>query len=485
MTEPWQKIDRWVSGFLALTVGACFALFAAVRPLVDWDEGLYANIVGEIVRTGNWLHLTLQGAAWFDKEPFGFWLMAVAVKIFGWHVWALRLPALLAVTTAVPIFYWLLRTYVSRIIAVTVSVLLWSAPIMWFSHMLGTADLEALTLLFSVAIPAAYVRWPNRVGPTAILWGLFLLTRGVWAVPFLGFLMVGEAVHWWQTKQTRRLLNFVGVIALACLPWLIWHGLQYQSNPAEYVRVYWHEQFLERISGQVDGHGGGTLFYVDFLKNQLGAGYAIMLMLSGLYLVLATRYPKQWLWAVWLLVTIVPPHIITTKLSWYSLPALPALFAALGITAQTILQKKYLSPKLVGLIAAVLLVSGLTRTNVVYRYFAQADRQIDAIVATLAPLLPAQQPVIMYGVRNWTFGRVLPATYWLVHSVHQWTVFSVDAKSAEYYVTQPQAYQWWWTTTSTLAELKHTPFTGCVVTTTVDYVLLTTVTTSPHCVSSR
>lgn len=481
MTESWAKIDRWVSGLLAAATGLCFGLFAAVRPLADWDEGLYANIAGEIARSGNWLHLALQGASWFDKEPFGFWLMASAVKLFGWNIWALRLPSLLATVATAPIFYWLLRTRLSRVTAVTISVLLWSGPVLWYRHMLGTADLEALTLLFSVAIPAAYIRWSKRVWPAVALWGVFLLTRGVWALPFLGFLVVGEVIHFWQNKNTRRLVNFVGAVVLACVPWLGWHGLQYHYNPAEYVRVYWQEQFVERITGQVDGHGGGPLFYVDFFKNQLGVGYAMLLFLGALWLVLSTKYPTQWEWPVWLLVTAVPPHLLGTKLSWYVVPAIPAIFAALGWLVEQIWDNGYLSGKMLVFLASIMLLSGLARTNVVYEYFLYTDRQVEKIVHTVEAVVGSRSPVVVYGVRSWTFGRVLPVMYWHTHLVRQWELFSVDASVVAHYQAQPQAYPWWWVTTSTLATLKTTPFAGCVVATTTDYVFLTTVTSSPAC----
>lgn len=483
MIESWAKIDRWISAMLAVVVGLCFVLFAAVRPLADWDEGLYANIVGEITRSGNWVHLMLQGTPWFDKEPLGFWLMASAIKVFGWHVWALRLPALLAAMAAAPIFYWLLRTRLPRVFAVTISVLMWSAPIVWYRHMLGTADLEALTLLLSIAIPAAYIRWRERVWPTAALFGVFLMTRGVWALPFLGFLVIGEIIRFWQARDTRRALNFISAISLAFVPWLVWHGLQYHRNPTDYVRVYWRDQFVERITGEVDGHGGGLFFYSDFFKNQLGTGYATILFLGALWLLLGTRYPKYWEWSAWLFVTVVPPILLSTKLSWYVIPAIPALFAAMGLLVYQIWENGYLSGKLLGFLGAILLFSGLARTNTLYTYFVYSDRQVEAIISQAESFIGPKQPLVVYGVRNWTFGRVLPALYWHTHSVREWELYNVSAGVSAHYVAQPQTYPWWWVTTSTLVELTHTQFSGCVLATTTDYLFITTATNTPGCVS--
>ena len=241
---------------------------------------------------------------------------------------------------------------------------------------------------------------------------------------------------------------------------------------------------MQRITGEVDGHGGGLWFYSDFFKNQLGSGYAAILFLSALWIVLSTRYPKQWEWSVWLIITAVPPYLLSTKLSWYSVPAIPALFAAMGWLVYQVWENEYLSPKLLGFLGAILLVFGLSRTNVVYEYFVYSDRQVEAIVHKAEAFIGPNQPLIVYGVRNWTFGRVLPALYWHTHSVRQWELFNVSAGVSAHYIAKPQAYPWWWVTTSTLAELKHTPFTGCVLATTTDYIFLTTATSTPGCINA-
>ncbi len=478
MKEKWDKIDQYLAGILGVGVGALASIFVYIRPLTDWDEGLYANVVGEIVKGGHWLHLFLQGAPWFDKEPLGFWLMAISTKLFGLEVWALRLPGLLATALAAAIFYWLLRTRVNRTIAVATSLIFWTAPILWLRHTLGTADLEAFTILFSIGIPAAYLYWPKKIWPVLTVFGLFLLTRGVWALPFLGFLIALEIINFLQTKNRQWLINFSVGILLAFIPWLAWHALQYQFKPDDYVRIYWQEQFFTRVRGAVDGHTGGLNFYWNFTVEQLAIWYALLLVVSS-SLVFCKK--EKWL-SLWLLVTLIPPHLISTKLSWYLVPALPALFMAFGVSAQIIFTKKKLTAFGLALLAVGLLLFNTHKLIKMFWYFAYSDRQEEIIINQNQTIIPADAPVITYGVKNWTLGRVLPAFYWHTHLVQNWNIISVDQKSAEYYLADPNKYEYWWVTTSTLPNLqKYESFSGCSLVQSNDYILLTTATSSPLC----
>jgi hypothetical protein len=51
--------------------------------LIDPDEGRTAVIAKKILRTGNWLTLTHEGAPYYDKPAPYFWLVAVGFKLFG------------------------------------------------------------------------------------------------------------------------------------------------------------------------------------------------------------------------------------------------------------------------------------------------------------------------------------------------------------------------------------------------------------------
>jgi len=71
---------------IILLVFSSFFLFWQLgrNHLIEWDEGIYALVAKNILRTGDWLTFTWQhGFPWFEKPPLYFWLTALLVKILG------------------------------------------------------------------------------------------------------------------------------------------------------------------------------------------------------------------------------------------------------------------------------------------------------------------------------------------------------------------------------------------------------------------
>ena len=69
----------WV---VVLTAVLWFALLG-YRDLADPDEGRYAEIAREILATGDWVTMRLNGVEYFAKPPFQFWATAATFKLFG------------------------------------------------------------------------------------------------------------------------------------------------------------------------------------------------------------------------------------------------------------------------------------------------------------------------------------------------------------------------------------------------------------------
>jgi 4-amino-4-deoxy-L-arabinose transferase-like glycosyltransferase len=62
-----------------------------VRPLVDPDEGRYAEIPREMAATGDWVTPRLNGLKYFEKPPLQYWATAAAYSVLGLSEWTARL----------------------------------------------------------------------------------------------------------------------------------------------------------------------------------------------------------------------------------------------------------------------------------------------------------------------------------------------------------------------------------------------------------
>src|SRR5574344_3034723 len=61
----------------------CLAATAWMRPLMVPDEGRYAGVAWEMLRSGDWLTPTLNGLPFFHKPPLFYWLSGAALWLLG------------------------------------------------------------------------------------------------------------------------------------------------------------------------------------------------------------------------------------------------------------------------------------------------------------------------------------------------------------------------------------------------------------------
>ena len=71
-------------------------------PLLDNNEGLYAQIPWEMLQRGNFIIPYLNGVPYIEKPPLLYWLISLSYSIFGKTVWAARLiPAIAGFSTCI------------------------------------------------------------------------------------------------------------------------------------------------------------------------------------------------------------------------------------------------------------------------------------------------------------------------------------------------------------------------------------------------
>ena len=81
--------------FLALAVIAALLLFPALRRpgLAGYDDSFFPHEAKEMVRTGDWGNVRLNGEIILQIPPMFLWLQACSFKIFGINDAAGKLPA--------------------------------------------------------------------------------------------------------------------------------------------------------------------------------------------------------------------------------------------------------------------------------------------------------------------------------------------------------------------------------------------------------
>jgi 4-amino-4-deoxy-L-arabinose transferase-like glycosyltransferase len=114
MTNMGQGLRRTRSFGWVLWIALAAVWFATMpmRPLVDPDEGRYAEIPREMVATGDWITPRLDGFKYFEKPPLQYWATAAAYSVFGVREWTARLWTVGLAFLCLPmVFGWTARLY--------------------------------------------------------------------------------------------------------------------------------------------------------------------------------------------------------------------------------------------------------------------------------------------------------------------------------------------------------------------------------------
>jgi 4-amino-4-deoxy-L-arabinose transferase-like glycosyltransferase len=114
MTNVGQGLRR-TRGFgwlLWIVLAAVWFATMPVRPLIDPDEGRYAEIPREMVATGDWITPRLDGLKYFEKPPLQYWATAAVYSVFGVSEWTARLWTVGLAFLCLPmVFGWTARLY--------------------------------------------------------------------------------------------------------------------------------------------------------------------------------------------------------------------------------------------------------------------------------------------------------------------------------------------------------------------------------------
>jgi 4-amino-4-deoxy-L-arabinose transferase-like glycosyltransferase len=268
-------------------------------------------------------------------------------------------------------------------------------------------------------------------------------------------------------------------VFISLFPWYLWHVYNFTAFGAHYFNVYWKEQVFSRISSVVQGHAGQLDYYFKYWAHQLGIFFWLMaagVLFLVLRLILA-RDRRDLMLAVWLLLTLAPIHIMKTKLYWYSLPALPPLLVLTGYIAEKLYSQsqKFVRVLFIIFIAVLFFNLFLWGLNVYNNLQTNSLSSVQNFSARIRLFVPEQEPLVVYRVGVWNFGRILPPFYWYLKFQNGLEPVLIDQQNLEHYAGRPEEYRYWITDNDGVEELRElVGINGILVNTQVgEYVLVT------------
>ena len=217
----------------ALVLGSGFILFLNLggRTLENHDYLRYAEVVREMIRSGDWIIPRSNGEIFLNKPPLLFWLMALPSAVYGSVTPMIaRLPSFFAAWIGILIvFLWAKKVYGTTLSGLVAGGVLLSSYQYFFQARTARTDMIfCLFILLSLFFfHAAYHGDLRRrcllQGLSFLFMGLATLTKGPvgFIIPFLII-----CCYLLQEKKSKTLVSkeFIlgyAVLLLTLLPWIV------------------------------------------------------------------------------------------------------------------------------------------------------------------------------------------------------------------------------------------------------------------------
>ena len=352
-----QIIRQWLTGkdgtakkdiLLLLTIfGFTFFQTLGRFPLIEPDEGRYAEIPREMIERCDFITPLLNYVKYFEKPPLHYWLNALSMSVFGQNEFAARCPGALMGLMTVILTYHVGRKLFGRRAGLLSSLILGTCTGFLVQARLNITDMT-LTCTLSAALGFFIVaaREDEKLKGlyyhlSYICAALAVLAKGLigivfpGAIVFLYFLFTKR----WNLLREMRLATGFPLFLLVAAPWFVLVSLK---NP-EFARFFFIHEHFERFTTTVHGRYQPFWFFVPVL---LGT------MLPWSFLIPAA-VRRAWrerradggsaclyllIWATFIFLFFSKSN---SKLVPYILPVLPALALLTGNAVSHILDSEF------------------------------------------------------------------------------------------------------------------------------------------------
>ncbi len=305
-------------------------------PVYDWDEAWYGVSSYEMIENKDFIINTFMGIKDFfnTKPPLGLWFIALAYKIFGTNIFALRFFSALSGFLAVIVTYKLAKKLFGEKVGLFSGIFLALSRAFLDSHSGRTGDFDAMFSLFFILTAwiltidkESFLKWCIL----GVLMGLSFLLKG------FAFLQVALMIFaYYILKNKFKFINYkifsvIGVFfILVILPWIL---LRYNRDGFEFFKVMIERDFFGRGFGRVDGRTDTNFLYIRvilvnnlfwiifafftlFWKNKIYFKKDENNFLGLFHIKFNEFFRKEIIWA-YLIGSLLLPFLMTSKSSWY------------------------------------------------------------------------------------------------------------------------------------------------------------------------
>jgi 4-amino-4-deoxy-L-arabinose transferase-like glycosyltransferase len=245
MSNALQLVDRFLEKrqyqFWLLFVISSILLFSSLHKggLSGYDDAFYAHYGKQMILSGDWWSLRLNGHHVFEFPPMFPWLEALSMKVFGVTDFAAKFPAALSGLLTIVLAYLIAKELFDGFWAPILAMAIMGATQYFIKYAMHSMTDAPFTFFFTLSI-YLYLKGLNEpryflLSGSAI--GAAILTRSVLGIIPIGIMFL----HMIVTGKRALILSkhFILAVALSIALPAVWYGSQYGL----YGRRFLNEHF--------------------------------------------------------------------------------------------------------------------------------------------------------------------------------------------------------------------------------------------------
>ncbi|MBN1961480.1 MAG: glycosyltransferase family 39 protein [Deltaproteobacteria bacterium] len=324
--------------FTILFVVATTAILLSLttKTIESFDEGLYSSTTLNMVEHGEYLYpITKDGEffSWYGKPSLVNWLQIASIKIFGWNVFALRLPTALGLVALI-LFIWASGVaFAGRFFgALTASLVLLSSAMLdmgsrvWLEDLVAPLYAAGLLLYAYGFAKQGRARWFS-LSTAGIAFGLAILAKQSFALMAPTAIFISELIQ--RRPGWLKRLFVVGIITLAVSVW--WFLATFNIVGEKAIESWVGYHIISRFTHVLENHTRLPNAYSETLNKYLGilpwafGAFGWALLWRKLTSVFTKQLYISWS-ALFVLQYLVVGVFIKTYLAWYQVVIMLPLF---------------------------------------------------------------------------------------------------------------------------------------------------------------